>query len=390
MADLKIFVDINEPAAAVSAQLLGRRGKTKVIFHEGHIVQCDISKFSTAVLMARTPGFWSHRVESVRGDMRIDLRRITSSGPLHWWHKDIGITTSDLTRGAGVTIGVIDYRLMRTPSDQSIDHVEVLGEAATPDWQCPDDGYLPEHYHGNAVVSLIFSRSTSKDGAQGIAPGARGLFMSGWAPESRGGGREALSVGRIAHAITFLAEEKECDIITVSAGDGAEPEPLIHEAVQLAQEHGVLCFFAAGNEGGRPAYPARYPEILAVAALGRRGIASPGSLEEAEDLKSETLIDDLYLWDDSARGIGVEFIAPGSNVFWDHAGTVARGLNGSSFSSPVAAGTAAVILSGTKSRWAHLPRSKERWNTMLSILREHSFYDQSFDTVAKYGFLKVP
>lgn len=336
----------------------------------------DDGQAFAVVIVSAGAGNWSSVVKSpfARAIQTVRLTPLPNDGPLGWWHASVGIDSADETRGAGVTVGVIDGGLVIPPGDITLQHVRVLPEG--PAEYHPkrlEVGALPQTDHGNAVASLIFSRS-SGPGYQGIAPGARALFWSaGFAHPSRPRGiGVGLNPALVAEGIRTLATEHGCDIINISAGDCLDPLEEIHSAILDAQEAGTLCFFASGNQGGEPLYPAQYTEALAVAASGLRGYAPRNVMEYRDDeLSRKNLDDGEFLWDLSATGENVQFIAPGCNVIWDFDGKPAHAVSGTSFAAPISAGTAAIILSRNRDRWSQLPRSAEQWNAKFTTLKDH-------------------
>jgi len=88
----------------------------------------------------------------------------------------------------------------------------------------------------------------SYDVAQGI------LYAAGLPADNGSGGTVQASTG--------------ARIINLSLG-GADDDPMLHDAIVSAANAGVLIVAAAGNGGtSAPFYPAAYPEVLAVAAVG--------------------------------------------------------------------------------------------------------------------------
>ena len=66
-------------------------------------------------------------------------------------------------------------------------------------------------------------------------------------------------------------------IINLSLG-GPDDDPVLHNAIISAANAGALIVAAAGNDASStPAYPAAYPEVLAVAAVGPDGAPAPYS-----------------------------------------------------------------------------------------------------------------
>jgi hypothetical protein len=139
--------------------------------------------------------------------------------------------------------------------------------------------------HGTATASVIVSdradRSAGGLESLGVAPGARILPL-----------RVSRSVihfdfGNVGRAILHAAEH-EVDVISMSLGGPLSSE-FLRECIGVAIERGVIVVAAAGNLLPTTAFPAAFPEVVAVAAthaadepwrfsgIGRRvDIAAPG------------------------------------------------------------------------------------------------------------------
>jgi subtilisin family serine protease len=66
----------------------------------------------------------------------------------------------------------------------------------------------------------------------------------------------------------ILADIDNCDIINLSLGGGPADES-VEEAILDARGNGMLVVVAAGNNNRKPvSYPAAYPGVIGVSALG--------------------------------------------------------------------------------------------------------------------------
>jgi len=192
----------------------------------------------------------------------------------------------DETKGAGVTVAVIDTGISRVPDlkqtpfvpgyDFVRDRVEALDDVG----------------HGTHVAGTIAQSTNNNYGVAGIAYEAKLMPLKVLAAD--GGG----TVSDIAEAIKF-AGDRGADVINLSLG-GAGDSKLLAEAVQYATDKGAVIVAAAGNENRNSAsYPARYPQVISVAALDSAGkkasysnfgagvdLAAPGGGEEGRILQN--------------------------------------------------------------------------------------------------------
>jgi serine protease len=116
-----------------------------------------------------------------------------------------------------------------------------------------------DHGHGTHVAGTIAQSTNNGRGVAGIA--FRAAIMPLKVLSSRGAG----SMAAIAQAIRFAADH-DANIINLSLG-GPFPVMPVRRALEYAHRKGVVVVAAAGNDGhGRVSYPARYPDVIAVAA----------------------------------------------------------------------------------------------------------------------------
>lgn len=141
---------------------------------------------------------------------------------------------------------------------------------------------------------------------------------------SRGFGRDST----IARGIRWAAKEN-ADIINLSLG-GSRTSRILKDAVRYATRQGSLVVAASGNSGGsRPMYPAAYPEVVAVGATDLR---------------------DRMTWF-SDHGPWLDLVAPGVDIASTVPGNGYAIGAGTSFSAPIVAGAAALVL-GKHPRWS--------------------------------------
>jgi type VII secretion-associated serine protease mycosin len=183
--------------------------------------------------------------------------------PESWARQRLGFERVwPLTRGRGVTTAVID-------SGADSGHPMLAGRVSK-FVDLTGTGRRDCQGHGTGVAALIGGRDPGdrKVPLSGVAPEARLLIVKQQNAESdeQGGGRLPAAIR--------TAVDGGARVINVSIKAG--PSPALEEAVRYAQRRGAVIVAAAGNvrkDGGEdgPAYPAGYPGVISVAALGPDG-----------------------------------------------------------------------------------------------------------------------
>jgi serine protease len=221
------------------------------------------------------------------------------------------------TKGSGTTVAVIDTGitavadLKDTKFVPGYDFVNDRAEAYD------DNG------HGTHVAGTVAQSTNNNYGVAGIA------YEAALMPLKVLGGSGGGTVSDIAEAIKFAADNG-ADVINMSLGGGGESQ-LMEEAINYAHAKGVVIIAAAGNSGDSSAsYPARYPHVIGVSALG------------PDDEKAGY----------SNFGAGVDISAPGgsemgkilqSTIDPETGLEIFEGYQGTSMASPHVAGVAALV-----------------------------------------------
>ncbi|BAY47637.1 peptidase S8/S53 [Scytonema sp. HK-05] len=228
------------------------------------------------------------------------------------------------TKGKDITVAVIDTGITRVRD--LVETEFVPGYDFVNDRVEADD----DNGHGTHVAGTIAQSTNNSYGVAGIAYEAKLMPLK--VLSDYGGG----TVADIAEAIKFAADNG-ADVINMSLGGGGESH-LMKDAIDYAHRKGVVIIAAAGNENQNSAsYPARYPYVIGVSALGPDGerapysnfgagvdISAPGG-SDAGKILQETI-------DPENNGVGV-FI----------------GFQGTSMAAPHVAGVAALVkASGVK------------------------------------------
>lgn len=176
--------------------------------------------------------------------------------------------------------------------------------------------------HGTSTASVIMSGA-------GRA-GGRGAFVCGIAPRASlvplriSDSVVHYSYARLCEAL-YYAVEKKCHVVSMSLG-GPWGSAALARAIRYAVDNGLILISASGNYWPWVVYPAKYDEVLAIAACDARG----------------------RIWKHAATGEAVDATAPGESVWraW------AKGLgdyevarsSGTSYATATTAGACALWL----------------------------------------------
>jgi len=180
-----------------------------------------------------------------------------------------------LTTGTGITVAVIDSGVNAA--------YPALADAVEPGADMIQPGQ-PANYdcvgHGTLVAGIIAARPQPGTGFEGIAPGATILPVR----QTESDQQEPNGAGLLAAAIDY-AVSRGAQVINISITSSGTT-PALADAVRRALDQDVVIVAAAGNDGASPytakEYPADYPGVLAVGAVGQDGqplsFSSPGAL----------------------------------------------------------------------------------------------------------------
>jgi serine protease len=182
-----------------------------------------------------------------------------------WNLRSIGIESAwNETHGEGVTVAVIDTGISIVPDLAETEFVEGYDFVNDRPDAADDNG------HGTHVAGTIAQSTNNGYGVAGIAYKAKLMPLK--VLDASGAGE----ISDIAEAIRFAADHG-ADVINMSLGGGGDTL-LLREAIAYADRKGVVIVAAAGNENMNAAsFPARYPQVIAVAALDASGQRAPYS-----------------------------------------------------------------------------------------------------------------
>ncbi len=280
---------------------------------------------------------------------------VTPNDPLYTyqWHLDNpvygGINMEqawDLSTGGGVIVAVLDTGVAYENYENYLLAPDLAATHFVPgyDFVNSDSHANDDESHGTHVTGTIAQSTNNLLGVAGVAFNASIMPIKVLDEEGSG------TAYNLADGLHYAADNG-ADVVNMSLawpwyrGRMYDPGPVVHNAVIYAYNAGVTLVAAAGNDGKRDvAYPAAYPECIAV-----------GATQYDESLAPYT-----------NKGSALDLTAPGGNVNVDRNGdgygdgVLQQTFNpntknpgdfgywffqGTSMASPHVAGVAALIIS---------------------------------------------
>jgi hypothetical protein len=220
---------------------------------DGRSVPAVIASFGSDSRISRAqPNYvYAAQDEATKGDAtKADMAVQVDGDPAQYVLGKLDIPLAHaMARGSGVLIAVIDSTI-----DAS--HPDLRGVVAGR-FDAVKSPAQP-HRHGTAMASAIAARGR----LSGIAPAAKILAVRAFDPTAVG----AISTTtRLLDSLQW-ASDSGARIINMSFAGPADPR--LRDMVAAARRKGLTLIAAAGNDGptAPPAYPAAYPEVIAVTA----------------------------------------------------------------------------------------------------------------------------
>lgn len=226
-----------------------------------------------------------------------------------WHHAAIGSATAwEWSRGDGVIVAVVD-------SGVSCDVPDLAGRCvAGVDFVNDDADPSDDQGHGTFVAGVIAAAVHNRAGGAGVAGEARVMPLKALGASGSG------AMSDIAAAVVHAADHG-ARVVNLSLG-GFYRSQALADAVAYARGRGVVVVAAAGSEAtSNPTYPAAYPGVIAVAAT------TPSDARAAF----------------SNGGAWIDIAAPGAGILSATRGGGYQAWSGTSLSSAVVAGAAALL-----------------------------------------------
>ncbi len=238
----------------------------------------------------------------------------TADASTPWAQTRLGLPRArQFSTGAGVSVGVVDTGVSAANPQLSravVGGRDLVGDGIAATVDC--DG------HGTLAAGIIAAAPSSGSGLVGIAPDAT-IRNYRWTD-----GGEASRIAPMGAAIRAAVDDG-VRVISISSVTNSNYRPLA-QAVAYAEAHDVVVVAAAGNDGAQGnavTYPAGYPGVIAVAAIGSDGA----------------------WWKNSESSVAISVAAPGVGVTGSTPISGDATADGTSFATPFVAGLAALVRS---------------------------------------------
>ncbi|MEL7486199.1 MAG: S8 family serine peptidase [Pseudomonadota bacterium] len=229
---------------------------------------------------------------------------------------------------ADVRIAVIDSGLGASHPDLEAGSGRDFGESDAPDATWKED----KSGHGTHVAGVCAALNNA-------------FGVRGFAPTSALSGLRIFPNAKNSKLIAALqwCIENNVDVVNMSLG-GKNRSRLVEQQVEKCFNSGVLMVAAAGNNKGPVLFPAAFENVMAVAAIGKKG-SFPETSAHQRQIGDHESDDGLYF---SARftchGPEVNVCAPGVAVISTIPNDAYAPMDGTSMACPHVAGLAARLL----------------------------------------------
>jgi hypothetical protein len=196
------------------------------------------------------------------------------------------------------------------------------------------------NFHGTHVAGIIGANCGTNIGVMGVAPDVKLIPIKALSDDGSG------SFDYIENALQIV-HDLDVDVINMSLGSPIDPgSSKVHSLIQDVAKQGKIVVCASGNDGASVNFPAKYDEVIAVAA-----VEASGQLARF-----------------SSRGPELDIAAPGVKIYSTWGNNQYTNLDGTSMACPCISGMISLILSWYKTN--PNPDFVKDYKNMIKILYE--------------------
>lgn len=286
------------------------------------------------VLASPADTYWSKVTANVNSadlstasPLGFTLTKLPAGNPVGWGHAAMGFPLAQqFTRGRGVRVGIIDSGIFKHADLKPSGGFNTLDGEDANAWDNDLEG------HGTHCAGIVAAQGAAGQ-ILGAAPDAEvfsiRVFPGGFTSD-------------LVEAIEWCIENR-MDVISMSLGMSESKEAL---ALRLADatNRGIVCLAATGNDRSTVAFPAAFPSVIAVGAIGQLGTFPQDSGHALKIGQPFAAQGTLFPANFTNFGPQVQVCAPGVAVI----STVPSGFaafDGTSMACPMVSGATALLLS---------------------------------------------
>ncbi|MBV0890880.1 S8 family serine peptidase [Paracoccus sp. Z118] len=232
---------------------------------------------------------------------------------------------------------------------------EALAGASIDLHRMEDERAPSDLLHGTAVASLLVGDPESR--APGLVPQAELVAVDAF---HRAGQDQRTDAFALVRALDHL-RDRQARIVNLSLA--GPPNDALEAQIAEMERQGLVLIAAAGNMGpsAPPAYPAAYPQVIAVTGVDRRGA----------------------VYRRANRGPHIDIAAPGVDVWTAASVSGARTKTGTSYAAPFVSAAAALLLQAQPSLTAAEVRAR-------LLERTRDLGAEGRDNIFGHGLLTPP
>lgn len=248
--------------------------------------------------------------------------------------QDVAASTYSSISGKGVAVAVIDTGVDYDQPALGGGFGKGYKVEAGYDFADNDSDPMDQDGHGTGVASVIAANKYTVNGVtyQGIAPNANIVAL-------RVGTEDSISDANIAKALQWVIKYYKTyniKVVNLSLGSGSytdsETESDMSSLFETLRKDGIFVTAASGNSNDQQTGP-----------ISQDGVAYPSADPNVFSVGAVDSTDTITTW--SQRGDELDLLAPGVQIELVKMGGGYTAEDGTSFSSPMVAGTAALLMS---------------------------------------------
>jgi len=251
----------------------------------------------TTLIVSPCATYWSRvlRDFNSRKTIEVAVKPLLSNGAYDWGHRLMGFDqVKQRWSGEGIRVGVVDSGV----SDQ-LQSLHPNGGITILDGQDRNTWNVDEAGHGTHCAGIIAASDEAR-GIQGGAPGAQ-VFSIKVGP----GG----FLSDLVQALEWCILNR-MDIVNIGV-ESTDHSLVLAHVLRDAYEKGITCIAPAGDQHSLVSFPAAYPTVFGVAAIGRVGTFPEDSSHRLTVSRIMDWRGRLFAANFTNYGGGVDVCAPG-------------------------------------------------------------------------------